>query len=150
MSADQTTASTPDDAPPVEGRALPDVEPTYAPFWEGAAAGELRYQECPACGHRQFYPRAVCTACAAEPEWRTASGRGTVHTYTVIRQNWAEPFRGLVPYVVAMIDLEEGPRMMSNVTGCEPEDVRIGMAVEAYSVPVEDGIGLWFWRPAEG
>jgi len=133
---------------PVEGRPLPDVDPVSKVFWEGAARGELLYQECPACGNRQFYPRAACTACAAEPEWRTASGRGTVHTFTVIRQNLAQPFKDLRPYVVAMVELEEGPRMMTNITDCPVEDVEIGMAVTAYAVPVEEGIGLWFWRPA--
>jgi hypothetical protein len=129
-------------------RPLPLPDNVSAPYWEAAARGEVLYQECPACGHRQLYPRALCTACAAEPEWRRASGRGTVHTFTVIRQNWAEPFRELAPYVVAIVDLEEGPRMMTNVTGCAPEDVHIGMPVEAYTIAVEDGLGVPFWRPA--
>jgi uncharacterized OB-fold protein len=71
-----------------------------------------------------------------------------VHTFTIVRQNLAEPWRGLLPYVVAMVELEEGPRMMTNITGCDPEDVYIGMPVEAYTVEVEEGLGLPFWRPA--
>jgi uncharacterized OB-fold protein len=89
----------------------------------------------------------MCTACAAEPAWIEASGRGTVHTFTVIRQNWGEPFKSLLPYVVAMVDLDEGVRMMANVTDCAPDDVRVGMAVEAYTVKVEDGLGIPFFRP---
>ena len=131
----------------MEGRPLPQADNVSAPYWSGAADGKVLYQECPACGHRQFYPRAMCTQCAATPEWRESAGRGTVHTYTVIRQNHAKPFREDLPYVVAMVELDEGPRMMSNVTDCEIDDVHIGMAVEAYTVKVEDGLGIVFWRP---
>ena len=123
------------------GRPLPLADNVSGPYWEAAGRGELLYQECPACGHRQLYPRAMCTECAAAPEWRRASGRGTVYTYTVIRQNWAEPFREMLPYVVAMIELEEGPRLMSNVTDCAPDDVSVGMAVEVWFEPAEDGRG---------
>lgn len=139
----------PDDpgAPPLDERPLPEADNVSATYWEAAAQGRLLFQECPSCGHRQFYPRAMCTACGGGTEWREASGRGTVHTYTVIRQNWAMPFRELQPYVVAMVELEEGPRMMTNVTDIEIDDVRIGLAVECYVVKVEDGLGLPFWRP---
>ena len=136
--------------PTIEGRPLPAADHVSTTYWEAAARGVVLYQECPSCGHRQFYPRAMCTACAADPDWKEASGKGAVHTFTVIRQNWAEPFRHELPYVVAMVELDEGPKMMTNITHCAPEDVRIGMRVEAYTVPVEDGLGLPFWRPAEG
>jgi uncharacterized OB-fold protein len=132
----------------VEGRPLPRTDAVSAPYWRAAAEGRLVYQECPACGHRQLYPRAMCAACAATPEWRDAGGRGVVHTYTVIRQNWAKPFREQVPYVVAMIELDEGPRVMSNIVGCEPDAVHIGMRVELETVRIDDEIGLPFWRPA--
>jgi uncharacterized OB-fold protein len=129
-------------------RPVPLPDNISRPYWEAAGRGELLYQECPQCGQRQLYPRALCTACAATPEWRTASGRGTVHTFTVIRQNWAEPFREMLPYVVAMVELDEGPRLMSNVTDCAPEAVHIGMPVEAWFESVEDGIALPMFRPA--
>lgn len=135
-------------APPLEGRPLPDADNVSAAYWEAAATGRLLYQECPSCRHRQFYPRAMCTACGGDTEWAEASGRGTIHTYTVIRQNWAMPFRDLQPYVVAMIELDEGPRMMTNVTDVEIDDVHVGMPVECYAVRVEEGLGLPFWRPA--
>ena len=131
-------------------RPVPLPDNTSRPYWEAAGRGELLYQECPACGQRQLYPRALCTACAGTPEWRTASGRGTVHTFTVIRQNWAEPFREMLPYVVAMVELAEGPRLMSNVTDCDPEDVHVDMPVEAWFLPVEDGVALPMFRPATG
>jgi uncharacterized OB-fold protein len=133
--------------PLMDGRPLPLADNVSAPFWAAAAGGKVLYQECPACGHRQFYPRMMCTECAAEPEWREASGRGTVHTFTVIRQNWANPFKELLPYVVAMVELDEGVKMMTNITDCDADDVHIGMVVEAYTVKVEDELGVVFWRP---
>jgi uncharacterized protein len=131
----------------MDGRPLPQADNVSEPFWSAAAEGKVLYQECPTCSHRQFYPRAMCTNCAADPEWREASGRGTVHTFTVIRQNWAPPFADELPYVVAMVELAEGVKMMTNITDCDPDTVHIGMAVEAYTVKVEDGLGVIFWRP---
>ena len=118
-------------------------------FFEAAGRGELLYQRCPACGHRQFYPRALCTACGGDTAWATASGRGVVHTFTIIRQNGQPPFKNELPYAVAMVELEEGVRMMGNVTGCPTENVRIGMPVEAYAVECAEGLAVPFWRPAE-
>jgi uncharacterized OB-fold protein len=94
---------------------LPAPDGVSAPFWKAAAEGRLLIQRCPACGHRQFYPRALCTACGADPEWMEASGRGTVHTFTIVRQHGQRGFKEELPYVVAIIELEEGPRMMGNV-----------------------------------
>lgn len=126
---------------------LPDPDAVYAPFWDAAGQGRLLYQECGSCGHRQFYPRALCTACGADPAWAEASGRGSVHTYTIVRQYGAAPFRDELPYVVAIIDLEEGVQMMGNVTHCAVDAVHVGMAVEAYAVAAADGVGVPFWRP---
>lgn len=127
---------------------IPDPDETGRPFWAGAAEGELRLQRCPDCGHRQHYPRKLCMRCGGDPVWEAASGRGTIYTFTVIRQFGLPPFRDELPYVVAMIELEEGVAMMGNVTDVAPDDVHIGMAVEAYSVVAEDGIGVPYWRPA--
>jgi hypothetical protein len=118
-------------------------------FFEAAARGELRFQRCPRCNHRQFYPRLLCTACGGTPEWEAASGRGVVHTFTIVRQNGAKPFKDMLPYAVAMVELEEGVRMMGNVTGCPVEQLRIGMPVEAYAIECGDGLAVPFWRVAE-
>jgi len=118
-------------------------------FFEAAARGELLYQHCPSCGHRQFYPRLLCTACGGEPAWAVASGRGAVHTFTIVRQNGQAPFKDELPYAVAMVELEEGVRMMGNVTDCPVESVRIGMRVKAYAVECGDGMAVPFWRSAE-
>ena len=127
---------------------IPDGGNVIGEFWQAAAEGRLLIQRCPSCGTRQFYPRLVCVTCGAEPEWEEVSGDGVVHTCTVVRQNGAKPFSAELPYVVAMIELPEGPRMMGNVTGCAVEDVAVGMAVRAYAVRIEDGLAIPFWEPA--
>lgn len=129
------------------GKPLPQPDNVSGPYWQAAAEGRLLIQECPKCHHRQWYPRALCTACAADPEWLECSGRGTVHTFTVVRQFGMKPFRDELPYVVAMVDLEEGPRIMGAVTDCDPDDVRIGMGVEVHFLKAADDIGVPYWRP---
>ncbi len=113
--------------------ARPIPEPTLEtqPFWDGCKNHELRIQKCRACDAYQFYPRLYCTACmSAELEWVRASGRGTVLSFTTVHRPVTEAFADDVPYVVALITLEEGPQMMSNVVGCAPEAVEIGLSVE--------------------
>ena len=101
------------------------------PYWEGCKQHELRIQKCAACGHYQFYPRLYCTACMSERvEWVTASGRGKVLSFTIVYRPPSQGFAGEVPYVVALITLDEGPQMMSNIVGCVPEQVHIDMVVE--------------------
>lgn len=117
------------------------------PFFDAAREHRLLIQRCASCGKHQFYPRTVCVACgSADVEWVEATGRGTVHTYTVIHRGipgWVEDG----PYVAAVIDLDEGTRMTSNVIGCAPADVRIGMAVEVEFVD-EGSYVLPRFRPA--
>ena len=99
-------------------------------YWEGAARGELVLQRCRACGAVQHRPRALCVSCfAGEISHFVASGRGRVHTFTVTRQNQAPGFAKACPYVLAYVELEEGPRLLTNVVGCEPSELRIGMPV---------------------
>jgi len=127
---------------------LPKPDFVNAEYWQAAADGRLLIQECPSCGHRQWYPRALCTACAADTEWLECSGRGTVHTFTVIRQFGMKPFRDALPYVIAMIDLEEGPRIMGDIPECDVDAVTIGMPVEVFFTKAADDIGIPRWRPA--
>jgi uncharacterized protein len=133
----------------VEGWAKPIPQPDNVnrDYWAACARGELMVQECPDCGSRQFYPRALCTACGGEPRWLTTAGRGTIHTFTVIRQYGMPPFRDELPYVVAMVELEEGPLIMGNVTDCAVDDVRVGMPVEVHFSKIDDEVGIPFWRP---
>lgn len=136
-----------DDAGDVQDRPLPLPDNVSARYWASAARGELVFQRCLACGHTQLYPRAMCVRCGGDTAWEEASGAGTVYTYTVIRKNLARPFDKLGAYVVAMIELAEGPRMMSNVTDVDPADVRVGLPVTAYAVQVRDDVAIPFWRP---
>ena len=101
-------------------------------WWEGAGRGELVIQRCRDCGATQHKPRAVCATClSGDVEHVVASGRGTVHTFTVTEQNQAPPFRDHLPYVLAYVELEEGPRVLTNLVGVDPAEVRIGMPVVA-------------------
>jgi uncharacterized OB-fold protein len=129
-------------------KSLPRTDAVSAPYWEAAAQGRLLIQECPKCGHRQWYPRAMCTKCASEVEWLECSGRGEVHTFTVIRQMGMRPFRDELPYVIAMIQLEEGPLVFGNVTDVVADDVRIGLPVAVWFTKVDDEVGVASWRPA--
>lgn len=104
-------------APPV-ARLLPPETELAAPFWEGCRAGELRLQHCAACDRFQFYPRIVCTDCGGSRlAWRAVSGRGRIASFTVVRRGLSPAYPA--PYVVALIDLEEGPRLMSNIVSPE-------------------------------
>jgi uncharacterized OB-fold protein len=133
--------------PPEWQKPLPATDEVNAAYWAAAAEGRLLIQECAHCRHRQFYPRALCTRCGGEPEWLECSGRGTVHTFTIVRQMGMRPFRDELPYVVAMVELEEGPMLMGNVTDCDPDSVRIGMPVEAYFVRAAEDVGITMWKP---
>ncbi len=128
----------------------PDVDGEWKPFWDATARGELLIQECASCRERQFYPRAICTHCGGEPRWLTASGRGTIYTFSIIQQNLVPPFEEMSPYVLAMIDLDEGVRMMSNITDCALEDIEIGLPVEVHMVEAKPGLSIPYWRPRTG
>ena len=102
-------------------------------FWAGTKDKEFRYQQCKQCETVVFYARRHCTGCLdGELEWEVASGRATVYTYSIVRQSYHPFFRNQVPYAVAWVDLEEGPRILSNIVGVEDPltEVAIGMPLE--------------------
>lgn len=117
-------------------------------YWDGCRAGRLMVQRCAACGRHQFYSRAVCSHCGS---WEVAhtqvSGRATVHASTVVHRPPHPRFAGRVPYVVALVDLDEGPRMMTMITGCAPADVHTGMPVEVVFEQVATDITLPMFAP---
>ena len=97
------------------------------PFWDACREGEVRYQACAACGHVQFYPRTLCIRCGGvDLEWRRSQGEGTVHAVTVVYRAPSAAFKEDVPYAVALVDVDEGFRMMANVVGGDPEVLAIG------------------------
>jgi hypothetical protein len=110
---------------------IPVVDGDSAPFWNGCREGKLLIQRCLTCGNHLFYPRVVCPHCMSDRiEWTESSGRGKVYSFTVARVPAGEAFAEDVPYVVALVELEEGVRMMTNLTGVSPDDVRCDMPVE--------------------
>jgi len=128
---------------------LPRVDEESRGYWEALARHELYFQRCRDCGTVRLYPRAVCPSClSSATEWVRASGRGTVYTFTVTQQNHTPGFREELPYVLAMVELAEGPRLVTNLVGCTPDDVRIGMAVEVVFEGVTAEITLPKFRPA--
>lgn len=109
---------------------LPVPNADTAPFWEGCAQGELRIQRCRACGAAQFPPRALCAACHAPgPVWERASGHGRIASHTRVHRPPSAAFKADGPYVVALVTLEEGPRLMVTLRGAIAEAPRIGDAV---------------------
>jgi len=106
------------------------------PYWNAARERRLVIRQCKACGQPHFMPRYLCPHCwSDELEWVDAKGGGSVHSFTVVRRASDPAFAALVPYVVALIDLDEGPRMMANILGANALDVKIGDRV---SVSFED------------
>ncbi len=111
--------------------AAPRPTPDDAPFWEALGQSRLVLPRCRRCGTHIWYPRGFCPSCySPEVDWVEASGRGTVYSYTVSTRGvgpWAER----APYVIAYVELEEGPRILSNLVGVDPGEVRIGQSVRA-------------------
>lgn len=108
----------------------PVVNADSAPYWQGARDNKLLLQRCSDCGTLRFFPRYLCTECGSDNTgWVEATGRGTVHSFTVVHRAAFPEFQERTPYVVALIDLEEGPRMMSNIVGADALEVAIGDAV---------------------
>jgi uncharacterized OB-fold protein len=110
---------------------LPDITPESRPFWEGCRRHQFLLQRCRSCGAFQHYPRGICAACwGTDLEWRPSSGRGAVYTFTVTHRSQARGFKDEVPYVVAWVELEEGVQVATNIVGCDPARVAIGMPVQ--------------------
>ena len=107
---------------------VPRPTPTEQPFYDACAAGKLVLQRCQSCGHVLFYPRTHCDACQSDQlVWENASGAGTIASYTVVRRGVSADFEA--PYVIALIDLAEGPRIMSQVVDTGPNALAVGRSV---------------------
>ncbi|WP_198152984.1 Zn-ribbon domain-containing OB-fold protein [Pseudofrankia sp. DC12] len=131
---------------------LPEPTPETAPFWEGCRRHELRIQRCCDCDRYYFYPRPYCPHCLSEDtEWLTVSGEGTLHTY-VINHRPMPGFTGEVPYVTAIVQLTEGPRLMTNLVGVEalPVNLPAGLPVTVVFDDVTDTVTLPRFTPKAG
>jgi uncharacterized OB-fold protein len=113
------------------GRELPSVEGETRPYWEAAKQGRLLIKKCNACGEVHHYPRPFCPSCWSEDVvWQEVSGGGTLYTYSTIFRNDLEPFSAWGAYVAAVVELDEGPRLMTNIVDAAPETLRVGMPVK--------------------
>lgn len=126
---------------------LPRPTELSQPHWDGCKEGKLRVQRCGDCAAYVFIPQVQCTSCySLKLSWVEASGRGTIYSYTTVHRPQRLEFE--VPYTVAIVELEEGWHMLSNVIGCAHEDIEVGMAVEVTYVKRSDEITLPMFRPA--
>lgn len=130
-----------------QGKPLPRIDDDTRAYWAGLARGELLLQHCRDCGHVQFYQRALCGRClGARLEHRPASGRGTIYSFSTVYRAPSPEFKDDVPYTVILVELAEGPRMLSTLVDAPPEAVRIGQAVQVVYDPVTPEITLPRWR----
>jgi uncharacterized OB-fold protein/acyl dehydratase len=139
---------------PVEGKATPAKPTRLRPpkghdnawWWEAVDRGELRIQKCGTCGELRHPPRPMCGKCRSVA-WDSvvSKGRGTVHSYVVVHHPQVPGYE--LPLIVALVDLEEGTRLVANVAGCELDDVYIGMPLEAHIESADEGLKLPFFRP---
>ena len=127
---------------------VPVVQPWARPFWEAARRHELVLQHCSTCDRTIHYPRVACPHCGGEDlGWRRASGRGTIYSFTVVESNAPSAFLADLPYVVAIVQLEEGVRMMSNVVECTPGELCCDQSVEVVFERLDDEFTLPRFRP---
>jgi uncharacterized OB-fold protein len=126
---------------------IPSPTDATQPFWSGCASGVLRLRRCTHCNRFRGPSRLVCECGQSDFVWTDASGRGHIFSYTVVHRAPDPAFRAELPYVVAVIALEEGPRLLGNVTGCAPEDVCIGMPVQALFETLAPDIGMAKFKP---
>ena len=119
------------------------------PFWEGTRLAVLRIQRCRACGHWRWTPLLACPRCWSEDtEWAEASGRGTVYSFTVVHRP-VDPAQFRAPYVLAVVRLDEGPHMLTNIVGCAPEAVRVDMRVAVRFERIDDAVTVYPFAPLE-
>lgn len=132
-------------------RIEPPVTPLSEPFWDATRDQQLLAQRCDSCTEFVWYPRDFCPACLGpDLTWTPLSGTGTIHTFNIMRKPGNPMMADEVPYVVALVDLEEGIRMTTNIVDVEPEAVRCDQAVVVnWSVTLDDGRRLPMFTPTE-
>ncbi len=128
---------------------LPIIDPESAPYWAALRERRLILKRCRDCGRYHFYPRALCPHCHSDAlEWSDARGTGSIYSYTVARRPAGPAFKDATPYVVAVVDLDEGARMMTNLLIDDVESVRIGQRVNVVFDAVTDDVTLPRFKPA--
>jgi len=118
-------------------------------YWEGCKRHQLLVQKCRNCGTLRFYPRPMCPNCnSMDSEWVKARGKGRVYSWTIAVQQFHPTFE--VPYIIAIVELEEGVRMTTNIIDCKPEELHVGMLVEVVFDDVTEEITLPKFKPMKG
>lgn len=128
---------------------VPTVEAATKPYWDAAADGVLLIAKCEDCGKVHHYPRPFCPSCWSENVIGIeSSGRGTLYTYSTVYVNDLHPFKERLPYVAAIVELDEGPRLMTNMEDCEPAELQVGMPVIVGFRPISEDFTATIFRPA--
>jgi len=129
----------------------PHVNLETQPFWDGTAEGRIDLAQCDSCGFIPWYPRAICPDCQGTAmTWKTMAGTGTVYSFSVTRAGGGRAWKEHLPFVVAYVELDEGPIMMTNVVDCDPDSVTVGMAVTAVFDDTGEGTSIIRFKPSEG
>lgn len=135
------------DRPP---KPVPTLDAWTLPYWQAARDGRLLIQQCSDCGRFIFYPRQSCPFCFSDRlAWVESPGRGTVYSFTVVENNAPSAFAGDMPFVIAVVQLEEGVRMLTNIVGCSPAEVRCDLPVQVVFEPLTAEITLPKFKPRE-
>jgi uncharacterized OB-fold protein len=128
---------------------LPTIEDESRPFWDGATEGHFLIKRCRSCRHAHHYPRPFCPFCWSEDVvWENASGRATLYTYSTVYVNDLYPFREKVPYIAAVVDLDEGPRVMTRLVDVTDADVQVGMPLVVDFEQVTEDLTVPVFRPS--
>ncbi len=148
MTVHDETTSTTTSAPALPTKA-PRTNLDSEPFWAATGEGRLTLQRCTACHTVIWWPRALCPNCSSfDLEWFDASGEGSVYSYTVVHQSPGRRWGEATPYVLAYVELDEGPRLMTNIVGCDPATVAIDQRVRVVFDDTGEGNALPRFTPS--
>ena len=132
------------------GHFLPVIYPEELPYWEALKQRSFVLQQCKSCGKSWFPIGHVCPHCMSlDFEWTPMSGQGVLHNYVIYHKAWAPWLEKRVPYAVIQVEIDEGPRLTTNLLDCAIADIKIGMRVEACFEDITDEITLLQFRPAQ-
>ena len=127
---------------------LPQPNAETKPFWDGCKQHQLRFQKCRDCGYVRWPPSIICPMCySSETEWITASGKGTLYTFATYHHAYHPAFENDLPYITAIIELEEGPHLLTNIVGCSPDEVQCDIPVEVTWEDITEEFSLPKFKP---
>ncbi len=131
-------------------RNMPVPNPETKAFWDACREQRLLIQSCSDCGHRQFYPRLICSECSSrDVDWVEACGSATIKSFTIMRMAISPAYESDIPYVIALVSLDEGPTMMTNVVNCDLEALAIGMDLQVQFRRYSDEISVPVFAPVD-